>query len=568
MAPHAADSDRSSGARHSRRAFLASAGAGLATLAGGAAANAGDTVSDREPSAAEGPASLGLRRGRAYDVRVTAASAQLSRPVVDHPVNGDEDRYPTRFASYSKGLPHDELGHVDPAAYAALLRAVESGDPADFDRIPRGSPALAARLKNPQSGLAFVLEGADPEQLTMRPAPAFASDEAAGEMVELYWMALARDVPFAEYTSSALVAEAADDLSDMSDFRGPTFDGEVTGETLFRADVPGALVGPFVSQFLWLDAPFGAERVDRRIRTTVAGRDYLTSYGEWLATQNGDALGPAVYDDTRRYIRNGRDLAEWVHRDVLFQLAFDAFLNLLAMGAPLDAGNPYSDAVVDDGEIVARIARNQCGFGTFGEPYIASLLGTVAKLAVIGVWHQKWFVHRRLRPEEYAGRVHNHLQGAAAYPVPEELLRSAVLERLVERHGTHLLPQAYPEGCPTHPAYGAGHATVAGATITILKALFDESFVIQNPVETNLVGTGIFPYEGAELTVGGELNKLASNIATGRNMAGIHWRTDLSESLKLGEEIAIRLLEDERRCFNEDFDGFTLTSFDGTPVTV
>ena len=243
MAPQPDDSDQPSGIRHSRRAFLASAGAGLATLAGGAAANAGHTGSDRAPSAAGGPASLGLRRGRAHNVRVTAASAQLSRPVVDHPVNGDEDRYPTRLASYSKGLPHDELGHVDPAAYAALLRAVESGDPADFDRIPRGSPALAARLKNPQAGIAFVLQGADPEQLTMRPAPAFASDEAAGEMVELYWMALARDVPFAEYTSSALVAEAADDLSGMSDFRGPKFDGEVTGATLFRADVPGALSG-------------------------------------------------------------------------------------------------------------------------------------------------------------------------------------------------------------------------------------------------------------------------------------------------------------------------------------
>lgn len=34
---------------------------------------------------------------------------------------------------------------------------------------------------------------------------------------------------------------------------------------------------------------------------------------------------------------------------------------------------------------------------------------------------------------------------------------------------SYLLPQAYPEGAPTHPAYGAGHAAGSGACATILK---------------------------------------------------------------------------------------------------
>src|SRR5262249_446464 len=33
------------------------------------------------------------------------------------------------------------------------------------------------------------------------------------------------------------------------------------------------------------------------------------------------------------------------------------------------------------------------------------------------------------------------------------------------------------------------------------------------------------PYTGAALTVGGELNKLASNIALGRDAAGVHYRS-------------------------------------------
>jgi hypothetical protein len=36
-------------------------------------------------------------------------------------------------------------------------------------------------------------------------------------------------------------------------------------------------------------------------------------------------------------------------------------------------------------------------------------------------------------------------------------------------------------------------------------------------------------------TVGGELNKLADNVALGRNMAAVHWRSDAEQSLLLGE---------------------------------
>ena len=38
------------------------------------------------------------------------------------------------------------------------------------------------------------------------------------------------------------------------------------------------------------------------------------------------------------------------------------------------------------------------------------------------------------------------------------------LREVFSQYGTYLLPQAYPEGSPLHPAYGSGHATVAGLT--------------------------------------------------------------------------------------------------------
>ncbi|MDO9241060.1 hypothetical protein [Methylicorpusculum sp.] len=46
------------------------------------------------------------------------------------------------------------------------------------------------------------------------------------------------------------------------------------------------------------------------------------------------------------------------------------------------------------------------------------------------------------------------------------------------------------------------------------------------------------------LTIGGEINKLASNISLGRDWAGVHYRSDGTEGLLLGEEVGIAILKD------------------------
>ncbi len=56
------------------------------------------------------------------------------------------------------------------------------------------------------------------------------------------------------------------------------------------------------------------------------------------------------------------------------------------------------------------------------------------------------------------------------------------LDAISRATGSYLLPMAYPEGCPTHPAYPAGHATIAGACTTVLKAFFNEAYTIPSPV--------------------------------------------------------------------------------------
>jgi hypothetical protein len=547
---------------YNRRTFVRRA------LAAGAAANlAGLALSSADGS----PPLGGGQPGNPNQRRTQAYKAEMQQSLPPHPDNGDEARFPNKLGSFSKGLPHNDLGEVDLAAYGLLLHALASGDPADFERIPMGCPDPVNRFKlvDPQSGLAFDLEGVDSHCTYQPPAPAFGSAQESGEIIELYWMALTRDVPYAEYDTNPLTQAAAADLSSLADFRGPKANGHVTTGTLFRDPLPGCLVGPYVSQFRWLPAPYGASYVDQQMRTGTAGVDYMTDYTEWLNIQRGyPPTQPQQFDSTRRFIRNGRDAGQWVHMDVLHQAYFQAMLTLLAppssdphmsgMAAPFNVGNPYNHSLT------------QTGFGTFGGPHTATLLPEVSTRALHAVWFQKWFVHRRLRPEVYAGRIHNFLTGAAPqYPVgTSDLLNSSVLSRLFSQSGTYLLPMAFPEGSPLHPSYGAGHATVAGACVTILKAFFDESYVIPNPVEATSDGQSLVPYTGPALTVGGELNKLASNVATGRNIAGVHWRTDALESLKLGEAVAISLLQDQKNTYNENLSGFTLTKFDGTQVTI
>lgn len=541
----------------SRRSFIGAATAGAVTLPALLSSKTGvvraQEVQEFEPQSDIGPLSGKKRAKASFNLRVDAAQRERDLPIPNHLTNGDEDRYSTKIANFSKGLPHNNLGEVNLSAYNSLINALSTGKPTDFENIVLG---LGVKLTNPQSGLAFEMEGADSHCLVQPPAPAFASAEEAGEIAENYWMALTRDIPFSQYDTDPLTIKAAADLSKFSDFRGPKVGGEVTTGTLFRGTAPGATVGPYISQFMWLDTPFGAEEVDRQMTTTHAGVDHMTDYTEWLAIQNGAAAGPATFDSFQRYIRNGRDIGQWVHIDVLFQAYFNAMLILFDIGTPLDNGNPY------------KASRTQIGFGTLGAPYIASMLAAVAKPALKAVWYEKWYVHRRLRPEEFAGRVHNHVTHAANYPIHSDVLNSAALTEVFSRHGTYLLPMAFPEGCPTHPAYGAGHATVAGACVTVLKAFFDESFVIPEPVVPTDDGFALAAFQGPPLTVGGELNKLAYNVANGRNIAGVHWRTDATESLKLGEEVAIRIMRDEKSCFNESFAGFSLTKFDGTTITV
>jgi len=497
------------------------------------------------------------RKAEVFNMRTNTAIKYKNMPVVNHINNGDDALYPNRIASYTKSMPHNNLGEVDQEIYRVYLRAIENGDRALFDTIPTPGNITLRNIENIWS---MDYLGPDAHSLALAPAPTFASAENAAEFVELYWQAVTRDVPFSQYDSNPDILAAANDLSKMTDFRGPKDNDQVTPQTVFRGVTPGELSGPYISQFLAMDIPYGALLVPQKIITAPAGQDYVIEYGDWLQQQNGRVAKAKTNDSVHRYIRSGRDIGEYVGRDFLYQPYLNAALILTrGLKLPFDANNPYNKPN----------KPSQHGHNTFGSHHVYHLVARIANIAQKHAWYQKWAVHRRLRPEKFGGRVHNHITGKASYPLHADLLGSPVLGRARDKWGSYLLAQQYPEGVPPHPAYPAGHATIAGACATVLKAMMDEDTVIENPMVANADGTKLLPYTGTEpLTVGGELNKLAANISIGRDTAGVHWRSDSIEGMKLGEEVAINVLRDLRLGYYELFNGFNLTKFDGTRILV
>jgi hypothetical protein len=572
-----------------RRSLLGGAGiaVGAAVLASppsmsGIAPAAAQTV-----SADSRPLDAAFMR-RAFEVREVCATNNAKIPIAPHPANGDEARYTNKIGSDSRGLPHDKRGEVEQAAWQALYTACQSGDPADFEKIPLGG---TRKLVNPVGTQAVSLSGINPTQIGIPPAPALASAERGGEAVEVYWQSLLRDVPLTELgddTSNRDVLAATEELNKLADFRGPKSGGRVTPGTLFRANAlyfdpadpkgrsvtpPGVLDGPLISQFLLRDVPYAAQWISAQIRTTLPTSEFLTEYEEWLAIQNGAAPKRQLqFDTTPRYITTGRDLAEYIHTGPA--LGWAAALILATPGGGADKRYsgiyPPAEAVSYPSNPYRKSKTQGPAGATFGLPYVQALLATGISNSVRASYWQKYFVHRAVRPEAYGGLAHHRLaNGVSDYPLHDNFLKSEALDRSKVKYGTYLLSQTYPEAAPFHSTYPGGATAVGAVTATILKAFFDESRVIANPVQPDPADpTRLVPYNGPPLTVGGELNKLAVNFGFGRNWAGIHWRSDASASMALGEEVAIGMLRDERNTLREPFDGFSFTRFDGSRVTI
>ncbi len=417
-------------------------------------------------------------------------------------------------------------------------------------------------------------------------------------------------------------------------------DGKLTEQTLFRGSTKGAQTGPYISQFMLIGAgslacggdgksgypgkdasfdpedgfiPYGSLIIDQRTLSHKNCLDYMTDWCSWLDVQNGaNVKGADQFESERRFITTPRDLATYVHFDALYEAYLNAALIMQGLGIPASKGFPEPSP-----------STRRDAFATYGGPHILSLVCEVATRCLKAVRRQKFNYHRRARPEVMGGRftLTKMLWDKNCKPTKELVdklgcsadafasslseippqLRDAVIEHNAHQNtlkrNIHckgpcfdekkwnekfpdcnlLLPMAFPEGSPMHPAYGAGHATVAGGCVTMLKAFF-EMFEDCNSYEERKLPFCLVPDGQGHhlvqdkkykqpLTVQGELDKLAANISIGRNMAGVHYYSDYYDSLRMGERIAIGIMMEQAPTYG-DYMEMTFKSYDGDYITI
>ena len=470
-----------------------------------------------------------------------------------------DDKYE---ALYSKGLKHDSVTMLaEESDIKELQLALETGEQSDFDDIKLEG---TRKLASPQGCLSLELSGGDPEGFSMKVAPSLSSRETAAEMAEVYLKNIMRDKPFKDYEDGS--QEITDALAVLNafgaDFVGPKDMGSVTAKTLFRGSSQGCLVGGYISQLFLNEIGVGNFSYEPKGPTKTG--IYGVTKSDYVDIQDGNVPVPQTIDSVKKFMFNGRQLGSTVHIDLVFQHFYEAAAILLNAGVGVG------------GQV--GVGPKEGNF--LGGPVITTTaISEVSRHALRAAWVQKWRKHLRIRPEGTAARVVAEKDGDIdPGTVHPDLLSSMVISMVEDYNLANggeqkaFLPLQYAEGSPTHPAYPAGHATIAGACATILKIMFADGLWSTTglaEVQGNDDGSAVEAYVGADagqITIHGEIDKLAHNVAIGRNYAGVHYRSD--SELQLGEKVAIQYYKDHKALFNENMSDVTFTKFDGTSETV
>ena len=120
---------------------------------------------------------LEARRARALQLRLTTAQQQLGDPFPQPAPNGDEGRYEVvGVANFTKALPHNNLGEVDPGVSGAAAGPWQRPLPG-LSADPAGRPGQADQ---PEGAFSFELQGPDPWQRPLPAPPALTARRSPG----------------------------------------------------------------------------------------------------------------------------------------------------------------------------------------------------------------------------------------------------------------------------------------------------------------------------------------------------------------------------------------------------
>lgn len=519
---------------------------------------------------------------------------------------------------FSKGLTEDNpygqrmfVLTKDHQQLDEVLSALNEGKPLTGDGTPDVPKSSGRPFVAMPSASSYTSDGTSGMLPVIPSPPAFDDGRTYLEMIEAYAMALLRRVPFADLSgdwtrirdgSSTYVFQVMNALEndvqqirnacDCDDdwFHGVDSSGNVVPDELFRDPIYGCHRGPVGSQVWYHDVPIGGISCTPTVEPitgvdgpkddydlyhlNVDGPPFCTTVDqlEENYVKRGGAE-PGHDDDVQvdltrgssRYVHNGLDLASQVRDDPAYQPYLLAALQISnKWGVPVNTDLPYVDDVPE--------VHPYIDFGAVG---LLDLIARVCRNALISAWHQKWFVHRRPRPEAYAHRI-NHSEdfGLDDLVIPNQWSGgSSEIASLVEdEFGSALLPQVYPEGGPAHPAYPSGHSVIAGACATVLRSFFQNLSLSDlegfQPRQPTADGSDTEDYNGGDLTVHGEINKFASNIGLARIWAGVHYRSDHLYGMLLGEQVAVATMYDHFTRNDELSEDYRSEPLPNSPATI
>jgi membrane-associated phospholipid phosphatase len=479
---------------------------------------------------------------------------------------------------FSKTLTHNSVtGFPLKEDVDKVLNAYKLSTPAALNQIVQ-SNVNQRKFENLTAGQSFNLIGCDSTISNMTNMFPVDNNGSIFEMVEVYAMSLLRDTTFNDIKNLSPTNLYLQELNNFSNKTTAPVDinGNITGNTLFKGNRADELVGPYMSQFLYLPFSYGNLHVDQKYRVE---NDYnnSTNLTEWLSIENGKINGDISFGDYK-YVYNPRVLGSLVHNDPFFQFYFNACLIALQNG--VESGGFTNSKITE--------------WTSTGTPNICASVAHVTVGALRTAWCQKWGINMGIRPEVYAQRVHlslnttptilNNVPGLNTIKTTLQSNAPTILADVKTNNSpnnTYLLKLQYPEGSPTHPTCPSGHATVAGACITVMKAMFkthDNNYSrLPWPVQAkhSLNGDILVNYtelDASSMTIVGELNKLASNSANGRDWAGLHFRHDADGGILLGEQYGERYLVDIAKEYNEStngiFTGWVSERFNGQIVLI
>jgi hypothetical protein len=488
---------------------------------------------------------------------------------------------------FSKTLEHDSsTGFVKKDDMDKVINVIADGKAENRVEIVQ-HPMAKRQLVSVNDGLSTTMRGGDPLSFEVNDGYLTVSSKGnVFEMMEVYEHALLRDVPFSviDEGENEDVKRAIRTMNAYGGaITGPMKDGSVTSKTLFRGKGRDECVGPYVSQFLYLPYNYGNQYIEQKYYPETDAVESVTKQG-WLDIQNGVTVSSNNKTGVPKYNYNPRVLGAKVHMDPLYQFYYAAALIALQNGIKPDSWQTVEDKME--------------AFAVTGPPDIFASVADVAGLALRAAFKVKWWDALKIRPEVMAQRIDAIDRGEydnmgfpdldifkANMEYGRETLDAVSVKNVMVNSeaavDSKLLLLQFPEGSPVHPSWVAGHAVVAGACSTVLKAMFKTHDMtggrLKWPVQLkhSVDGDDLVDYvsgDGVMCTVIGEFNKLASNVSIGRDWCGVHYRCDGDCGMKLGEKVAIEYLVDKCKEYYEGregiFKGYMLEKFDGELIKI